>query len=132
MGYIKDKYDVTLTQSIWDACISDESDTIYTYKLVPICVTGYTDTSSRCEEDDDYVNYQNFQAITKVSFNREVHNGPGAPEVFSCMSGTSMTNVELSGQTVAVLGDGVPITGLTFMAHSVCARAEPGTTPIQA
>ena len=114
MGYIKDKYDVTLTQSIWDDCIDDQSDIYYTYDLNTICITGFTDTSSRCEEEEDYVNYHNFQAITNVSFNREVHNGTGAPEVFSCMSGTSMMNVELSGQTVAVMGDGVPITGLTF------------------
>jgi len=75
MGYVKDKYDVTLNQSIWDACISDESDTYYTYNLIPVCITGFTDTSSQCEEEDNYVNYQNFQAITNVSFNREVKNG---------------------------------------------------------
>ena len=76
MGYVKDKYDVTLNQSIWDACISDESDTYYTYNLIPVCITGFTDTSSQCEEEDNYVNYQYFQAITNVSFNREVKNGP--------------------------------------------------------
>ena len=112
MGYVKEKYDVSLTQAIWEKCITGDSDTYFTYTLVPICITGGTDTSSSCEGDDNYVDYQNFQAITGVDFT--FLNGEGTPEVFSCMSGVNMTDVRLIGHTVSVLGDGVTLSGLTF------------------
>ena len=112
MGYIKDKYDVNLTQSIWEDCITPDSDTYYTYSLTPICITGFTDTSSSCEEEESYINYHNFQSITGVDFT--VRDGEGTPEVFSCMKGVSMTDVQFIGHTVSVLGDGVSLSGLTF------------------
>lgn len=112
MGYIKDKFDVNLTQAIWEKCITDDSDTYYSYSLIPICITGYTDTSSSCDEDEEYVNYNNFQSITGVDFT--VHDGQGTPEVFSCMKNVSMTNVQFIGHTVSVLGEGVNLSGLTF------------------
>ena len=96
-----------------------------TYSLTPICITGFTDTSSQCAEEENYVNYHNFQAITNVSF--KANNGEGTPEVFSCMSGTSMVNVELIGHTVSALGDGVILSGLTFTRGGHLVLAEEDT-----
>ena len=119
MGSSHTYYDETLTQSLWNKFVNNNTSHVYySWRLGSygtLQVTGSHGSSSQFDGEDVYYNYMNFRAINGVDFAHTVDsNGkPWGPGRFDLWDNTSMANVTLTGQGI-IAGENGKLENITY------------------